>query len=338
MVIARSAWLVDLVKRYRSDKRCICLFVAVLFLAVLLAGCSKSGDKGPVERRLKIVTTLFPLYDFAKQVGGERSDVSLLLPPGVEPHSFEPKPGDILKLESADLFIYTGREMEPWVQTFLRSVNAEQLVVVDASAGILPGEEKGPYVLDRRAPGGGEDQGYRTDIDPHIWLDLANARKMVDTILRGFVMKDPAHKEYYTRNAEGYKEKLAQLDAEYQRVLATCKKHVIIHGGHFAFNYLAKRYHLVYVSAYSGSPDAEPTARRLVALEEQLKKYDVHYIYYEELITPRVAEIIAREAGAHMLKLNGAHNVTREEMARGITFLEIMEENLTNLKVGLECR
>ncbi len=338
MVIAKSAWPVDLVKRCRLDTRYIVAFVPLLFLLALFAGCSKSADKGPAERSLKIVTTLFPLYDFAKQVGGERSDVNLLLPPGVEPHSFEPKPGDVLKLESADLFIYTGKQMEPWAETILKSVNAVQLVVVDASAGILPGEEKGPYILDRRALGAAEDRHYRADIDPHVWLDLANARKMVDTILRGFVMKDPAHKEYYTRNAEVYKEKLAQLDAEYQRVLATCKKHIIIHGGHFAFNYLAKRYNLVYTSAYSGSPDAEPTARRLIALKEQLKKYGVHYIYYEELITPRVAEIISNETGASMLKLNGAHNVTREEMARGITFLEIMEQNLESLKVGLECR
>jgi zinc transport system substrate-binding protein len=320
------------------DKRYIFAFIPLLLFFALFAGCSKSEDKISAGRRLRVVTTLFPLYDFAKQVGGERADVSLLLPPGVEPHSFEAKPGDILKLEGADLFIYTGKQMEPWADTLLKSVSAEQLVVVDASAGILPGEEKGPYILDRRAPGASEDQRYRTDIDPHVWLDLANAQKMVDTILRGFVVKDSAHKDYYNRNAEGYREKLAQLDAQYQRVLPTCKKHVIIHGGHFAFNYLAKRYHLVYMSAYSGSPDAEPTARRLIELKRQLKKYDVHYIYYEELITPRVADIIAHETGAHMLKLNGAHNVTRDEMARGITFLEIMEGNLKNLKVGLECQ
>ena len=338
MVIAGNAWPVDLVKGYRLDKRYILGFVGMLSVFFLLGACGKPADKGPVERRLKVVTTLFPLYDFAKQVGGKYSDVSLLLPPGVEPHSFEPKPGDVLKLESADLFIYTGRQMEPWAETILKSVNAGQLVVVDASAGILPGEEKGPYVLERRAPGVSDNQRYQADIDPHVWLDLANARKMVDTILRGFVMKDPAHKDYYTRNAEGYSEKLAHLDAQYQRMLATCKKHVIIHGGHFAFNYLAKRYHLVYMSAYSGSPDAEPTARRLITLKEQLKKHDVHYIYYEELITPRVAEIIANETGARMLKLNGAHNVTREEMARGITFLEVMEQNLNSLKIGLECQ
>jgi zinc transport system substrate-binding protein len=310
----------------------------MLLLSSLFVTCGKPVDKGPGVQKLGVVTTLFPLYDFARQVGRERSDVSLLLPPGVEPHSFEPKPGDVLKLESADLFIFTGRQMEPWAETILKSVNTRRLVVVDASTGILPGEDKPPYILGRRPPGDSGDQRYRPDVDPHIWLDLANARKMVDTVLGGFVLRDPDHKEYYTRNAEEYKEKLAQLDVQYQRTLETCKKRVIIHGGHFAFNYLAKRYNLAYMSAYSGSPDAEPTARRLAELEKLLKKYDMHYIYYEELITPRVAEIIANETGARMLKLNGAHNVTREEMGRGITFIEIMEENLKNLKVGLECQ
>jgi zinc transport system substrate-binding protein len=338
MVIAKNVWPVDLVNRYLRNQWCVLGFLGMLLLCSLLPACGKPADKEPGVRRLKVVTTLFPLYDFAKQVGGERTDVNLLLPPGVEPHSFEPKPGDVLKLDSADLFICTGRQMEPWAETILKGVSAKRLVVVDASAGVLPGEDKAPYILSRKPREESGDQHVHHDVDPHIWLDLINARKMVDTILAGFVMVDPDQKEYYTRNAEGYKEKLAQLDVRYQSALATCKKRVIIHGGHFAFNYLAKRYQLVYMSAYSGSPDAEPTAKRLIELKKQLKKYDVHYIYYEELITPRVAEIIANETGAGMLKLNGAHNVTREEMARGITFVEIMEQNLNNLKVGLECQ
>jgi zinc transport system substrate-binding protein len=338
MVIAKNAWPVDTMKRRGPNGRSVLGFVGMLLLFSLLMACDKPVDKGPGVQRLRVVTTLYPLYDFARQVGKERVDVSLLLPPGVEPHSFEPKPGDVLKLESADLFIYTGSQMEPWAETILRSVKAERLVVVDASAGILPGDQKPPYTVDKSSGGASDNRHYHADVDPHIWLDLVNARKMVDTMLGGFVLRDPDRKEYYTRNAEEYKEKLAQLDAQYQRTLATCKKRVIIHGGHFAFNYLAKRYHLVYMSAYSGSPDAEPTARRLVELKKQLKKYDAHYIYYEELITPRVAEIIANETGARMLKLHGAHNVMREEMARGITFIEIMEQNLNNLKVGLECQ
>jgi len=153
MVIAKSAWLVDLVKRYIPNQGCVLGFFGMLLLFSLLVTCGKPVDKGPGVQKLKVVTTLFPLYDFARQVGKERSDVSLLLPPGVEPHSFEPKPGDVLKLESADLFIYTGRQMEPWAETILKGLNTKRLVVVDDSAGILPGEDKSPYILGHRPPG-----------------------------------------------------------------------------------------------------------------------------------------------------------------------------------------
>jgi len=336
-VTARTVWRVDFVNACFFNRR-ILFVTGMVLIFCLLTACSKSPEKAPAERRLIVITTLFPLYDFAKQIGGEQADVTLLLPPGVEPHSFEPKPGDLMKLESADLFIYTGGRMEPWAATVLSSLNAERLIVIDASAGLLAGDNKEPYILDKKGAGEKENKRYDRDIDPHVWLDFGNAQKMVRTIVRGFAMKDPAHKEYYTRNAQNYVDELARLDEEYKRVLADCKQHVIIHGGHFAFNYLAKRYHLLYMSAYSGSPDAEPTAAKLIQLKEQIKKYGVHYIFYEELITPRVAEIIANETGVSMLKLNGAHNVTREEMAKGVTFLGIMEQNLNNLKKGLECR
>ncbi len=323
----------------RNHSRCrTCLVVAGVLLLSVVCGCSKQGEETSRHQKLKVVTTLFPLYDFGRQVGGDRADVTLLLPPGVEPHSFEPKPGDILKVENADLFIYTGKQMEPWAETVLNSIGSKRLVVVDDSAGILKGEEKKPYTFDKRHARETDEWHYHGDIDPHVWLDFSNAQKMVLTIAGGFVLKDPSRREYYERNAQQYNKKLQALDEEYRRVLEGCSKHVIIHGGHFAFNYLAKRYGLRYISAYSGSPDAEPTARKLIEIKQQMKKYGVHYIYYEELITPRVAEIIARETGASMLKLNGAHNVTRDEMARGVTFIDIMQQNLNSLRVGLECR
>jgi zinc transport system substrate-binding protein len=324
-------------KKHRFN-RYLFTFVFVLLSIFLLTGCSQPVDKSSRMQRLKVVTTLFPLYDFARQVGRERSEVILLLPPGVEPHSFEPKPGDVLKVQSADLFIYTGSEMEPWAERFVKSIGTDRLIVVDAGEGII-GEEKTHKILENgTSKGASGEQHYHDNVDPHVWLDFSNAQKLVDAIVDGFVRKDPDHRDYYIGNAQDYKQRLAKLDVEYQRTLVTCKKRIIIHGGHFAFNYLAKRYHLAYVSAYSGSPDAEPTARRLIELKNQVRRYDVHYIFYEELITPRVAEIIANETGARMLKLNGAHNVTREELDRGTTFTEIMEQNLQNLRIGLECQ
>jgi zinc transport system substrate-binding protein len=309
----------------------------MIVCSVFVGSCNRSPDRTEGARRLTVVTTLFPVYDFAKNVGGEQADVSLLLPPGVEPHGFEPKPGDVMRIESADLFIYTGEQMEPWAAGILKGFKGGKPLVVDSSAEI-DRKERDRSRADAAPAKAEKNHGHGHRTDPHIWLDLDYARSMVGTILGGYRKQDPARGDYYAANAARYTAKLAELDARFRSELGTCRKRVIIHGGHFAFNYLAQRYGLTYVSAYGGSPDAEPTARKLMELERLLRKYDVRYIYFEELITPRVAEIIAKETGASLLPLHGAHNVTREELAQGVTFIGIMENNLQNLKKGLECQ
>ncbi|NLW35621.1 MAG: zinc ABC transporter solute-binding protein [Syntrophorhabdus aromaticivorans] len=325
-------------------KRRYLLFGIIFFLSIVLvtAACQKSEERSTGEKRLVVITTLFPLYDFARNIAGDSATVSLLLPPGVEAHSFEPKAGDMVKINAADIVFYTGKYMEPWAENMLRGVDNKNLLVVDTSKGVmlLEGSDGHHHDHDRAGTAkhreaGSDDHGR---IDPHIWLDFANARKMVDNIVQALVAADPASKDLYTRNGEIYKAKLDDLDRRFREELSVCTKRVFIHGGHSAFNYLAKRYNLQYVSAYHGSPDSEPTPKQLIALKKTLQEQGVRFVYYEELITPRVSEILARETGAKSLKLHGAHNVTREEFAKGISFLSIMEENLANLKVGLECR
>lgn len=303
----------------------LCCIVLVC-ISILLTSCQVKNGKGIETKELKVVTSLFPLYDFAKNVGGQKVDVILLLPPGTEPHGFEPRPGDITKIHKADIFVYTGRHMEPWVEDILNGINRKNLMVIDTSKDIQLAE-------------GYMNHDSKHGFDPHVWLDLSNAQKMVDTIRDGFITKDPAHKDYYSQNAEGYKTRLHELDKRFKDSFVTCKKDVFIHGGHFAFGYFAKRYNLKYLSAYKGfSPDAEPTPRNLIELSKKLKQNNVEYIYYEELIMPRVAETIARETGAKLLMLHAAHNVTRDDMNKGVTFLSIMEQNLRNLKIGLQCQ
>jgi zinc transport system substrate-binding protein len=295
----------------------------LLVISFVIFSCQKKYEKVE-EKKLKVVTSSFPLYDFAKTIGGQKAEVTLLLPPGVEAHSFEPKPGDILKIHEADIFIYTGRFMEPWVEDILKGIGSQKLLIVDSSKGVALVEGK-----DHHKPG----------VDPHIWLDFSNAEKMVNNILDGVIRKDPVNREFYQKNAEEYKAKLSELDKRFKDLLATCKKNVFVHGGHFAFGYLAKRYHLKYLSAYRGfSPDAEPTPKSMVELSKKLKEHGLTYVYYEELITPKVAEAIARETGAKLLMLHGAHNITREDMERGATFLSLMERNMENLKIGLQCQ
>jgi zinc transport system substrate-binding protein len=296
-------------------------------IALAAVSCKRQEPQSPQGKNvITVITSLFPLYDFARAVGKEKVAVSLLLPPGVESHSFEPRPGDILKINSAALFIYTGAVMEPWVAKILQAMENKDLRVIDASSGIR---------LLQEAPDSGEEHH---GTDPHIWLDLANAQHMVDTINEGLSAKDPLNRKFYTDNARSCKARLAELDSRYRKVLSTCKHPVIIHGGHFAFGYLAKRYSIDYRAAYGFSPDAEPLPRRLYELSEFIKRSNAQYIFYEELLNPRVAETIARETGAQLLKLSAAHNLSKEEMEQGVTFIDIMEQNLKNLSRGLECQ
>ncbi len=294
------------------------LIVFIIFLFAICS-CEKKGEKVTGKKKLIVVTTLFPLYDFAMNIGKQKTTVILLLPPGTEPHAFEPRPGDILRINNADIFIYTGRSMEPWVEDILKGIGSSGPLVIDSSKVIrLSGESSN---------------------DPHIWLDFSNAKKMVINILDGFLSKDPSNRDFYLQNAEEYRKKLDDLDNRFRESLTHCKKNIIIHGGHFAFGYLMRRYNVKYLSAYRGfSPDAEPTPGNLIELSNELKKHDIKYIFYEELITPRVSETIARETGVKLLMLHGAHNITKSEMEQGVTFISLMEQNLKNLQVGLECQ
>ena len=304
------------------------IVIVCLVLSLILSSCQQKTEKVIQEKNLTVVTTLFPLYDFAKNIGKDKTDVTLLLPPGIEPHAFDPRPGDILKINNADIFIYTGRFMEPWVEDILKSTTNQGPLVIDASGAIKLTDETAKV----------EQKHEQGKVDPHIWLDFSNAKRMVINILDGFLNKDSANKDFYLKNAEEYTKKLDELDRRFRDSFASCKKDLIIHGGHFAFGYLAKRYNLNYISVYKGfSPDAEPTPGNLIDLTKKLKEHDITYVFYEELLSPKMAEVIARETGAKLLMLHGAHNVTKDEMDRNVTFISLMELNLNNLRIGLEC-
>jgi len=309
--------------------------LAITILAFFFfPSCQKNEKMTAGQKKLKVVATLFPLYDFARQVGREKIEVNLLLPPGVEAHAFEPRPADMKRIQDSDIFLFTNKFMEPWVGGLLKGIDTRSLTIVDTSKGIT--------LLQRSNKHGDEEHSHADEsgnADPDIWLDLSNAMRMVDTIASQFIAKDTQNKDFYAKNADEYKKKLEELDKKYKNTLSYCRNRVIVHAGHFAFGYLTKRYGITYVSAYKGfSPDAEPTPRRLVEITKTVRKYGVNYIYYEELAAPRVAEVIANETGCGLLMLHGAHNVTREEMNSGITFISLMEKNLENLKAGLQCQ
>jgi zinc transport system substrate-binding protein len=315
------------------------LFLKFLILTLLLfpaLSCRKNSESEG-GKKLRVITTLFPLYDFSREIAGDKAEITMLLPPGMEPHGFEPKPEDIIRISKADLFVYTNKYMEPWAGDLLKGIGNERLLVVDASKGVkfLPAaghDEHGGEEVDEHGHGHGEG------MDPHIWLDFDNAVKMVNTIAEGMAGKDPGNRGYYMERAAAFTKRLNSLDERFRKGLSECRSHTFLHGGHYAFGYLAARYGLSYKAAYAVSANSEPTPRRIAELVNLMKENNLKYIFYEELISPTMADAIARESGATLLKLHGAHNISKEELDGGATFISLMEKNLVNLKKGLECR
>jgi zinc transport system substrate-binding protein len=306
------------------------IIILIMISGIILLIYKKINQKSenqPQIHKLQVVTTLFPIYDFAKVVGQDKVNVTLLLPPGVEAHSFEPKPDDVARINHADIFIYTGKFMEAWAENIITGVTNKNLSVVDASRGIT----LIPDVFH-------DSDKYAGLLDPHIWLDFTNSQLMVDSIAQAFSEKDPENKLFYAYQAAEYNKKLSSLDDEYSVTFKKCKSQEIIYGGHYAFGYLAHRYGIKYLAAQGISPDAEPTASDLAALVNQIKKDNIKYVFYEELTSPKIAQTLSGETKTKLLQLNAAHNISKLQLEKGISFLSIMKNNLDNLKVGLRCQ
>ena len=324
------------------------LFISILLIITLLLYLSACGTKqtGPAASsgKIKVIATLFPQYDFVRQIAGDKATVSLLLPPGTESHTFEPSPKNIVDTQKAGVFIYTGEFMEPWADRIIKGSSDSGVVIVDASKGIELMDENELAHGDVNEEDEHEDEeenhshedGNHGGKDPHIWLDPTNAIKMVENILEGLVQADSKNESFYRENAEAYKKKLMELDEKFTEAFSKVKSKKIIYGGHFAFGYFAKRYGLDYISPYKGfAPDAEPNPQRIAELVRNMEESGSKFIYYEELVEPKVAKVIAGETGAEMLLLHGAHNISRDELDAGITYIGIMEGNLEKLKQGL---
>ncbi|MGV8059300.1 MAG: metal ABC transporter solute-binding protein, Zn/Mn family [Smithellaceae bacterium] len=307
------------------------IFIYLLLVLPIIYSCQNSRETAQPDNKLRVIATIFPLYDMACNIGGDKVKVSMLLPPSTDAHNFELKPNDIIRISKADLFLYVNMEMEHWAYKVIAATSSNtRLIPVETGSGIT--------MLPLAASTDGEEDHHSSKFDPHIWLDFNNAQKMADNIAVALVKIDPRHSDYYLKNVAEYKNKLALLDNKFRTGLTGCKSRMILHAGHWAFAYLANKYGLKYYSVYNVSADSEPEPQKITAMISQIRDTKALYIYSEELINPRLAETISSETGASLLKLNNGHTISKAEMSRGVSFLSLMEENLINLKKGLQCR
>ncbi len=311
-----------------KTKSIIRIIITLLIIGSLV-GCSSEQVKNDNDK-IQIMTTLFPQYDFAKQIVKDKGEVSLLLPPGVEAHSYEPTPQDVVKIRKADVFIYTSEHMEPWALKMVQDIGSENLKVINLSEGL------NLIDIDHDEHDDHDGHDHVDGKDPHTWLDPVYAQQMVKNIMNGLIEVDSKEAKFYTENGEKYIEELKALDESFIEAFKKTKTDTIIYGGHFAFGYFTQRYNLNHISPYIGfSPNAEPTPNRIIELIKTLEKAEIKVIYYEELVDPKVATIISKETGAKMLLLHGAHNISKKELQSNITYVEIMRANLEKLKEGL---
>lgn len=372
---------------------------AVLGISLVLGGCAQTGgsqgafDASSEENgKLKVAVTLFPYYDFVRQIAGDQVDLQMVIPAGMDSHSFEPTPADIRTIQHADVLISNGGTMEHWLDETLAALDTTNMTIVtmmdyvDAvEEEIVEGMEDADHDHDHAHVHAADDHdhsnetpeehaahaheaddydhsgetpeehaahaheaddhdyvdhdGHEEEIeyDEHIWTSPVNAMKLVDVIGDTLAQADPSHADIYHQGAASYKKELEEIDAGFREVCANRKRNLIVMGDKFPFRYLADEYQLDYRAAFSGcSSDTEPSAKTIAYLIDKVKEEQIPAVYYLELSSHRVAEIIGEETGAEPLLLHSCHNVTRAQFDAGITYAGLMRQNIENLRKGID--
>ena len=375
------------------------LAAAFLGVSLILSGCAQAGgNQGAFDAsseqsgKLKVAVTLFPYYDFVRQIAGDQVDLQMVIPAGMDSHSFEPTPADIRTIQHADVLISNGGTMEHWLDETLAALDTTNMTIVTmmdyvdtVQEEIVEGMEDAEHDHDHAHVHASEDHdhsnetpeehaahaheaddydhrnetpeehaahayeadphdyvdhdGHEEEIeyDEHIWTSPVNAMKLVDVIGDTLAEADPAHADTYHQGAANYKKELEEIDAGFREVSANRKRNMIVMGDKFPFRYLADEYQLDYRAAFSGcSSDTEPSAKTIAYLIDKVKEEQIPAVYYLELSSHRVSEIIGEETGAEPLLLHSCHNVTRAQFDAGITYAELMRQNIENLRKGID--
>lgn len=289
-----------------------------------MSGCSNTSNKDKISEsdKIKVVVTFNPLREFAEAIGGDKIEITTMVPPGAEPHDFEPKLRDMETLNRAKIFVYNGLGMEGWVKTTLESISNKELIVVDSSRGV--------QALKAVKEEGYEKEDEHGEYDPHIWLSLREAKVQAANIKNALIGVDASNKDFYEKNYNDYVKKLDGLYEEYRaKFEGGSNKNFVT--GHAAFAYLCRDFGLQQNSVEDVFGEGEPTAAKIKELIEYSRKNNVKTVFMEEYASPEVSETLAKEVGAKVEKI-----YTAESREEGKTYLDIMRENLEKIYNSLK--
>ena len=292
------------------------------------------------ESRLRIIATIFPAFDFAREIAKDTAAVQLLLPPGSESHSYEPTPQDIIAIQNADLFVYVGSESDHWIEEILLSMGdrAPHTFRLTDSVTLLH-EELSQSMEHQHTHAHDEecDHEHENDeLDEHVWTSPKNVIRIVEDLCGVLSAIAPEHAQQYAQSAESYIAELSALDAAFEQVVAQGSRDLMIFGDRFPLRYFAAAYGLRYDAAFPGcSEDSEPSVRTVISLVDTVREQQIPVIFYIEFSSRRTADILAEETGATPLLFHSCHNVSAEEIRNGATYLSLMWQNVEALKEAL---
>jgi zinc transport system substrate-binding protein len=287
-------------------------------LAITLAAACGGGGEG--DGRPQVVAAFYPLFEAAQRVGGDRVQVRNLTPAGSEPHDLELNSRQVDQIEDAAVVVFLGRGFQPALE---KAAERAKGTKVDVLSG-----------LGSLRPGAGDD---KLDVDPHVWLDPTKLKVIVGQVAGALATADPGNRSTYEANARAYSQELDELDAAFTAGLANCERRVIV-TAHAAFGYLASRYNLTQDAIAGLEPESEPSPQRLADLARQVRADGTTTVFYETLVSPKVAEALAREAGVRTAVLDPLEGLTDADAKAGRTYLSAMRDNLAALRQALGCR
>lgn len=298
--------------------------------ALCLCSCTSQNDTDNRDSgKLKIISTVFPPYDLAKQIAGDNADISILLPPGSESHTYEPTAKEILEIQNCDIFLYIGGENEQWAEKIISSNKSDSVKTVKLIDCVKTLEEADLHEEEHH-------EEHSHEADEHIWTSPKNEQLMLTAVYDAICEADPENKAVYTKNKDSYNEQLSELDKAYKEAIDNAKNKTIIIADKFPFRYLAEEYGLDCYAAFSScSDESEPSAAAMTSLISKIKELKIPVVYYLEFSSTKVADTLCSETGASSLMLHSCHNVSKEDLEKGISYVDLMKQNLENLKIAL---
>jgi len=311
------------------------ILILITFAAILcgLNGCKKNKDavtRG-ADGKINVTVTNFPPYDFVRHIAGDKVNLTMLLPPGAESHSFEPAPKDIITIQNSAVFIHAGGESDAWVERILESIDTDKIKILAMIDAVDAVEEE--IVEGMEAD---EEEGDETAYDEHVWTSPRNAVLIVRAITELLCETDAANAEFYRQNAQIYTGQLDELDKQFQAVVNGARRTIMVFGDRFPFRYFADAYGLTYYAAFPGcSTETEPSAATVAFLINKIKAEKIPVVFYIELSNERMADTISGETGAKKLLLHACHNVSKRDFDAGLGYLDFMRRNVENLREAL---